>query len=223
MFNHRILYWGLLGSLVFAVLLGTIDIALDDINTRVYNEDMVLLFQINYSERIVLPPSQVEVALDWKDAYWETAKTAWQATVKALKSNTRQRKREALSCLDGLRHAIRADDSLKQAKVSSNKCRCGITLGPDTDNKAITDKSSPYSFFSSVQSIIQLNSFDGNITSEWAPGTKYFLGFVMDYKDDWSSVDNTMARWKAELVSEYEDSLSKTWGHYFKRYLKGWK
>jgi hypothetical protein len=212
MLARRILSWAFLGSLVFAVPRNrTTKTALDGRKVSIYNGDMEILFQGTQRELIANSRPQVELALVPKDMCWNAEPLIWPFIIKTFKTNTGSRKQDALLCLNGLRHGMSHDCSIKDVKVSSNKCRCGVHLGPDADNKGALDESglSGGNLFSRLERMIEADSFDGTFTAEWALATRHLVGFVVDCRGDWSGVDNSLARWKAGQFVENEDS-SKT-------------
>jgi hypothetical protein len=211
MFVRRILSWAILGSLVSVVLLWPIKAVPDDSKVSIYNEDMVLVFQGTHSEFVANPLPEVEMASDWKSTCWKTLKTFW-----AIVTNNR-RTSCAKFCLDGLRYGLSYD--LKEATARANECYCGISLGPDVDNKGIIDDESPNSLLSAVKARIEHPASDGDFTIEWTIGMKHFAGIIFDRRGDYSGVNSALERWRGgpELLRN-EGSVLNSSEWYLGRY-----
>jgi hypothetical protein len=221
MLASRIISWALLGSLVFAAPLNrTTDIALDDREVSVYNDEMALLFQGTHRE--LVSNDTLQVQFEWGNMCFEAVKATWPLVIKTYNTYTGENKQDALVCLRGLRSIVSKDCSTKHFKAGSGLCRCGISLGPEADNKGAMDES-PNNYLTIVTERIERGSFSGTFTGEWGVGTKHFVGFVIDCRNDYSGVDNVQARWKAGQVAANENSSSNTWANYFKRYVRDLK
>ncbi|KAF9356312.1 hypothetical protein BGX34_009998 [Mortierella sp. NVP85] len=223
MLAGRILTWAFLGSLVFAAPLNrTTDIALDDREVSVYNDEMTLLFHGTHRELVSNNTLQVKQALDWGTMCFEAIKATRPLLIKTYNTYTGENRQDALVCLRGLRTVVSKDCSTKHFKAGSGLCRCGISLGPEADNIGAMDES-PNNYLTIVTERIERGAFSGTFTGEWGVGSKHFVGFVVDCRNDYSGVDNVQARWKAGQVAANQDSSTQGWADYFKRYVRDLK